>query len=212
MKKLWEVVGAVAGILGVSVAIFVFWYDHQENKMRLRVQLVAHSTLVDRNVSKVGKDVEVLYNGQKVDNFTLYQFKLSNSGRPVRSADYEEPVSIAFANTSQIITAQQTSSDPPTLKVPCKVDGTRVVFTPTLLNDGDWCGFEVAAIPAAGSDPVVTVSGRIAGLKQIEFTTPSTGEEPFGRSFVDKFKWLMVFQAILMATTVALQWWQRRRL
>jgi hypothetical protein len=146
-------------------------------------------------VSKAGKDIQILYNGRKIENFALYQFRISNpGGRPIRTADYEESVSLSFQNVREIVSAQQTASDPPSLKMEPTIDNSRVIMPPALLNPSDSCSIEVAVIPTSSDKPSVEIFGRIAGIKNIQFTDPEAIESA-KRMDVDRARRITFFLA-----------------
>src|SRR5438128_1189257 len=136
--SLWSVIGAIAGILAVGVTIYVFFWEREDKSKRISVELVSRSTLVNTDLSaRNGDKIEVLYAGKKIPNYSILQFRITNSGgQPIRSEDYENPIELNFTNLSEILSAAAVGSDPANLPVTTNVANGSITLSKVLLNPG----------------------------------------------------------------------------
>ena len=205
MKNFWNVVSAIAAILAVGVAVFVFFYSRTAESKRIEVELVSRSVLVDESVTRSGRPVEVLYAGRKIPNFAIIQCRVSNVGRkPIQGADYEKPITLAFSNITEVLSAEQTASDPSGLVIQATVIQNSIELSKALLNPGDWFNLEIGVVPLSGHTPTLEPKGRIAGVKRIELresiSEPSTGEKGS-----EKYKVITWVQAVLVLVAMLSQ-------
>ncbi len=205
MRDLWNVVGAIAGVLAVVVALFVFFQEKTDKSQRLEVIQVSRTSLVNPELVSTSRRIEILYDGKKVADYTVFQFRITNTGgQPIRSADYEVPVGLSFMNVREVLWADQTRSDPQGLRVAAKVKAKEVELSNTLLNPKDSLTLEVAVVPDAGKIPMAEPVGRIAGVKKIEYvqTVPLSSKDKERPWWIDKF---VYFQGFLVLIMLALQ-------
>jgi hypothetical protein len=170
-EKFWTVIGSIAGVLGVIFAVWFFFQGRSDQSKKLEIELIARSVLVDENVSRAKQRIEILYDGRKIPNYVILQFRVANSGgQPIRSNDYEEPFRLNFANVAEVLSIEQVSSNPKQLQVVSSVASqSSVVFPTVLLNPSDWFILEVGIAPESGKNLTIEPYGRIAGVKQIDF-------------------------------------------
>jgi hypothetical protein len=183
MKRIWTIISAVAGVLAVIVTLYIFWQSRIDSRMRLRIELLGQSSLVNPNVSKTGKDIQITYNGRKIDNFVIYLFHMSNpGGRPIRSNDFEEAIALTFSGADEIVSALQTGAEPRSVKISPQVQDSRVIVPPTLFNPGDSCTIEISVIPSPNQATRIDIGGRIAGIKDLEFSTTPPPDHFFAQN------------------------------
>ncbi len=183
MKNLWNIIGAVAGALAVAVTLFVFYQGRADQEKAVRVDLLARSKIVDEKLPRPGRSIELLYNGRKIPNYEVLQFRITNTGRqPIRKADYESPITLDFSNISEILSVDQTGSSPDELKVGIQLSGHSAQLSQELLNPTDWFNLEVGVVPISGKVTYVEPKGRIAGVKHIQYVL--TVEMPEARDTV----------------------------
>jgi hypothetical protein len=198
MKEFWNIIGAIAGVLAVAVALYVFFRDREDKSQRLEVAQVSRTSVVNPELRSPSRQIEILYNGRKVPDYTVFQFRVTNvGGQSIRSADYEQSVAINFAHVSEILWADHTLSDPSGLKVTPTIKGTSVELSNVLLNPKDWVTIEVGTVPQPGKTPTAEPGGRIAGVKKIEFVQVVSSETGFSTS--PWLQWFVYVQAGLMA-------------
>ena len=130
MKSIWNIVSAIAGILAVSIAIFVFLYSRSTETKRIEVKLVSRSILVDESVAKGGRPIELPYDGRKVSNFAIMTCRIANvGGQPIRTSDYEKPISLNFSDIQELLSAGLTASEPENLGIKASLNPTTVEFS-----------------------------------------------------------------------------------
>ena len=210
-KGIWEAMGAVAGLLAVAVAIFVFVQGRSEQSKKIEVQLVARSTLVDTAMSSAAKGIEILYSGRKVPNYAILQFRVANVGaQPIRSGDYEVPVEIEVQDASEILSVEQSSSDPQGLDAKPTIAGTKIQMAPVLMNPTDSFTIIAGIVPVQGATQNIITRGRIAGIKKIDFreALPPPGPGPVPRRW---FEVLLLTQSAVMLVMLGVSWFLRRR-
>src|SRR5581483_6023418 len=167
---------------------YVFYRQQSDQSKRVEVQMVARSRLVDSSLSGSVKDIELQYKGRQIANYDLLQLRVTNvGGQPIRSADYEAPITIHIENVGEVLSADESSSDPPNLPANPKVNGNSVEIAPILLNPTDAFTVSVGVVPKPDTTPTVSVSGRIVGVKTIPYK--ETGTEAKATS---PFEWTTV--------------------
>jgi len=202
-NKFWTVIGSIAGVVAVIVTVWLFLQGRSDQSKKLEVELIARSTLVDENVTRTKQRIEILYDGRKIPNYTILQFRVVNTGgQPIRSTDYEEHFRLRFANVAEILSIEQVSANPKQLQVTPSVENpSSVLFPSILLNSGDWFILEVSIAPETGKKLTTEVTGRIAGVKQIEFKEAIA--PPRNVTIVDKIeRWLKIVQIVFVATAL----------
>ena len=212
MKQLWNIIGAIAGILAVAVAVFVFLSEKNDKIQRLEVTQVSRTSLVNPTLAAPPRDLEILYDGRKISDYTVLQYRFANAGgQPIRSADYETSLGLEITNIKEILWAEQTSSDPHSLTVQVESKNNTVNISNSLLNPNDWFAIEVAVVPEVGKIPTAEPVGRIAGVKQIEYilNVPDAGKEKGVSEWVQYFVYI---QAVLVLVMLSLQWFRYRRI
>lgn len=198
MKEIWNIVGAIAGLLAVAVALFVFFQDRSDKTQRIEVHQISRTTLVNPALSSPPRRVEISYNGRKISDYAVFQFRISNvGGQPIRTADYEVPVTLDFGNVSELLWAEQTDSDPRTLRVETEVKNKVVELSNVLLNPKDWFMLEIAVVPEPGKIPGAEPGGRIAGVKHIEYVLSVPSPDGDGRLW-QWIKYVLYLEAFLV--------------
>jgi len=204
-KALWNIIAALAGLLAVAVAVFVFSREQAAQRKSLEVELVSRLALVDERLAESQKRIEVLYDGRKIPNFAVLQFRVANvGGQPIRTADFETPIEVKFGGVGEILSAEQRSSSPGDLKVSPIVKGEAIEIPGVLLNPGDWFALDVGIASRLGPAPIATPSGRIAGVREIEFRD-STAAAAEPRAVP---RWMLVLQLVVVVLTLPMMLYQ----
>jgi hypothetical protein len=192
-ENMWTIIGSIAGVLAVIFTVWFFYQGRSDQSKKFEIELFARSSLFDESVSHTKRRIEILYDGRKIPNYVILQFRVANTGgQPIRGDDYEEPVKLHFKNVAEILSIEQKSADPKELTISPtiekKTDGQPYIqFPRTLLNPRDWYVLEVGVAAEPGKKPGLETKGRIAGVKQIVFRevipSPTRGREQV-RNFV----------------------------
>lgn len=210
MKSIWNIVSALAGILAVGVAVFVFFYARSSETKRIEVQIISKSSLVNESVSKSNQTIEVLYGGKKIPNYSILQCRIANiGGQPIRSADYEKPIALSLLNIRELLSAEQIASDPQNLKVKTLIKQNTIELSNDLLNPGDWFNLGIGVVPETGKEVIIKTAGRIAGVKRIEFR--ESVPEASRKRYFDWIQAIALVQAGLVSIMMVIQLWMRRR-
>lgn len=187
-ENFWTIIGSIAGVLAVLFTVWFFVLGRSDQSKKIGIEMIARSTLVDENVSRAKQRIEILYDGRKIPNYVILQFRVANTGgQPIRSSDYEEPLSLHLDNVAEILSIEQVSSNPKQLQVAPSIETRSSVKFPTvLLNPSDWFIVEVGIAPESGKKLVIEPKGRIAGVGQIEFkeSLPPPTEEVIDTFYV----------------------------
>ncbi|MCK4830248.1 hypothetical protein KA005_81775 [bacterium] len=212
MRSIWNIISAIAGLLAIGVAVFVFLYGRSAENKQIEVKLISRSVLVDQNVSRSGRPIEILYDGRKISNFAILTCRVANiGGQAIRSADYEKPIGLRFSNTKALLSAEQTASDPEGLGIRAEINQNIVELSKALLNPGDWFNLEIGVVPEVGKVPSVKPDGRIAGVKRIDFQE-SISEPSKERGFSKWLSTAVVIQGVLVLITMVFQTFVRRKI
>ena len=158
----WTFVGAVLAILAVLVTVGIFFAQRKTKK--LSYEITSNTQLLGVKDEIQGK-VQVLYEGEEVKNVHLLTLKFSNTGnQSISSGDYERPLSIKINPEAKILTHEIVEEEPENLGVTVELEGSKLSFSPVLLNSKD--SFSVKAlISDFEGDP--EIDGRIVGVKSI---------------------------------------------
>ncbi|MCP4545253.1 MAG: hypothetical protein GY835_02165 [bacterium] len=178
-SRFWQVVAGVTGVLAVAVAVTVFLVSMTERSRGLQATLLSTSSLLNSEIKTSRHEFELLYNGSEVENVSIMQIRIRNSGsQPIRSTDFEEPLAVVFSGVANIIAAEVVSTMPHDLPVQVEWENSRIEFGKMLLNAEDQFTIEVASIPTEGEEAAIdNVAGRIAGIQHVEFqSTVPTGD------------------------------------
>lgn len=130
----WQFVGALLALLGVFVAIYLYWLQRQSKEL-------AFGLLSSRRPLSIADElssrVTVQLDGSPVGNLHLLVFGLKNSGhRAVLPEDFAKAFSIAF-DDGKVVSAEIASQYPKNLGAQLTVQERRVELLPVLLNPGD---------------------------------------------------------------------------
>ena len=153
----------------------------------------------------------MLYDGKEIPNYSILQCRVANiGGQPIRGIDYEQPITLRFLNIKELLSVEETASEPQNLAITALIKQNSVELSKDLLNPGDWFNLEIGIVPESGKEPVLKSEGRIAGVKRVEFRE-STSESSRGR-LSDRVQVVMLVQAGLVSIMMLIQLWMRRRI
>jgi len=156
----WQFVGVVLGI-GASVAI----YRLQKLNKRLYYEIISRTTLLTVREELENK-VQVLYEGSPVQSLTVFLVRVWNAGsEPIKSSDFERPLSFAAVEPAQILTVVTTAVLPESLTPELFFEAHSLTVAPMLLNPGDSLTLKVLVKNASAS---LKPDARIVGVTRIQ--------------------------------------------
>jgi hypothetical protein len=156
----WQFVGVVLAI-GVPVAI----YQLQKQSKRFAYEIIARTTLLTVREELESK-VQVLYDGSPVQSLTVFLVRVWNAGsEPIKSIDFERPLSFSAAAPAQILTVATAAVLPESLTPELVFEAHSLTVAPMLLNPGDSLTVKVLVKNASAS---LKPDARIVGVTRIQ--------------------------------------------
>lgn len=172
-NPLWQfAVNAAIGLFTIIVTIII--YRKQQNRRSVTYEIISDTPILSLKEEIKGR-VQVLFDTKPVGEVRLVTLKLKNSGdMPVLPNEYIEPIKVDFGESADILDVDVLETVPDdiknTIKALLKVEGSKIVFEPFLLNSGD-----AVIIKALIAQPRLTkeikVSTRIIGINQLQNST-----------------------------------------
>ncbi|MEO8608334.1 MAG: hypothetical protein ABI690_10650 [Chloroflexota bacterium] len=156
--------GAVIGVVGIVIAIYFGFRQSPAKAAEWRIDAGGWLVTVQDNLQSQGK-IEILFDGQVAENVQFMTATFTNTGNvPLSADDFNVPMSLKLLDKTKIFSAAITRKQPENLVINYHIEGTSVVFEPTLINAGE--SFTVQIV--GSSIPVKpSVGGRIVGLSSI---------------------------------------------
>lgn len=164
----WEFVGVVLAIIFGLIAIYQFILGREV--VALQIVVLSNTSLIEIEPSIVD-EISIEYQDQPVDNLSLIQIKLENTGnQEIRVEDYDRPITFTFPSEATIIEASVTDSSPDNIGISFSLSDTSIELLPVLLNPGDSAvlRFLVLNIPAQTNDLPFSIDARIARISNID--------------------------------------------
>lgn len=170
---IWQFVGVIVAVVAIAVTLWMALKRTHGLSYEYRVDSLA-------SVSQAVTDkIQILFNDSPVHDVSLVRVRVMNTGRqPIRSADFEQPLSIAFGSNSRVLRGEVESTRPPGLNVdfyPAPDSGSHagaIVIQPLLLNSRD--AFTLKLI-LTGKPIVPVLHGRVVNIS--EFGSLATTRE-----------------------------------
>jgi hypothetical protein len=173
--QIWQFIGAVLGLTAILVAYNIFFL--QKPVKNVQIVLLSNASLVDVN-PEIVDNIEVYYKGDLAKNITLLDFQILNDGnQPIVASDYSKPISLFVNPSFEIVDSSIIESNPANIGMNLtKVSPNQTEISPVLLNPDDWVKIRFILIDRNSSNQKVKfqADGRIAGVKQIEVTSPDS--------------------------------------
>ena len=163
MKKLSPVwLGLVLTFLGILVTICIAYYENTSNE--LKVEWVSTDSLVSNTAR--ASDLQVLFEGEEVNNPKLVRFQVKNSGtEPISKSDFDTPLQLEFDSGVTLLKASVSASVPNFLPAKISITNHTLELKPLLLNSGDTLNISLIL---SGDIENVEVLGRIARVPTLE--------------------------------------------
>ena len=109
--------------------------------------------------------VRIAFEGKFVSDVYLVVLQISNDGNvSIMASDFERPLSIAFGETSKILSAEVTNVTPKTLKPFLDIDTNRIILQPLLLNSKDSITIKLLLTQYKGR---IETDARIVGVREV---------------------------------------------
>lgn len=158
-------IAIILAILTLATIIILPIMSRRTKKLAFEVEYDLPLLLLEDDVPE---RLHVTYDGEIVKDVYLIMIKIKNSGRlPIRSSDFESPICISFGESTSILSAEIAETEPEGLAVTTRIKDQVIEIPPSLINNGDSFTIKIIASGYSG-DEDISVSGRIAGIKEIE--------------------------------------------
>jgi|SRR5665213_60267 len=190
----------LAIVLAILPALGI-WYFLQRVHAGLTVEVTSDIPILNID-STFFDSLDVRYKGTRIATLRSVALKISNSGnRPILRVDFDAPITLRVPG--QILgTPQIEHRSPPDLGVVVKEMGPNTItILPLLLNPGDYFSFRLLVADVGGSDTPIYRSGRVVGVKQINFVRATPGTD-YGWPFSDFHSILGVLSTVFVAASL----------
>jgi len=158
----WQSIGAILAVVAIIISIAL--YRRQRRHKALSYEIISRIPLLGME-EEIKGNLQILFNGKPVQQVHLIVVKITNSGNmPIVSTDYERTISLRFGEKAHTLTAEVAETNPNSLRTTAKIEGKKVVLTPTLLNQEDSVTLKMLVSEFSEQ---ITVDGRVVGVKDI---------------------------------------------
>lgn len=202
MKKVnfdWKwFVGVGLSLASVVVAGVNFYSENQSETLCYKI--ISAINVGDIGTESFG-DLKFKYNNKIIDSGSIVSILIENKSKnPIRSKDFEEPISIVFNNV-KVLDSSVKEAVPSNIRINLSNIGDTIKIQPTLLNSKDKF---VIDILTDGVFTKLSVTGRIAGVSSIDELKEKDNETIktiFGCLFVCiAFYWIFLFFSIYFSS------------
>ena len=163
---IWQFIGAFLALIALFVSIYLFIL--QRRKKTLAYEILSETELLTMKEGFEGK-VQILFEGQNVENVHLLVLKVINNGNiPIASSDFENALTFIFGKDGNILSAEIIDTSPKTLKPTFTANQNKLILNPTLLNSGDIITFKLLLTQYDGE---IEVDTRIIGVSEVKKAT-----------------------------------------
>ena len=128
-------IAIIALILTLIIALYFQWWRNRKN---LSYEILSDTALLTSD-EKIREKIQILYEGTPVKDVRLFILKIINNGsQPIKSDDFEKPLSFVFSEDAQILSIETVSVNPDNLDVSVTSQLNKLSIAPILLNSGDF--------------------------------------------------------------------------
>jgi len=157
----WQFFGVLIAIL--SIIITTVFFIKGRKKKSLSYEILTVIPLLDVNPNVQDK-VKISYEGKNVKQVHLIAMYITNDGNfPITESDYVRSLSLSFGS-GKVLSAEIVDSNPPELSAALTIKEDKVLFTKTLLNEGDSFTVRILVAQFTGT---AKLDGRIVGVKEV---------------------------------------------
>jgi len=123
--------------LETTVVVSIFIYYKSRKTKKLSYKIITDEPLLTVDEELQGK-IKVLYENNPIEDISLLIIKFLNNGNePIKSDDFEEPVTISFGPNVGVLSTELTNANPSTIKARLNSENDKIIIEPLLLNKGD---------------------------------------------------------------------------
>lgn len=125
-------IGPAIGVVGIVVSVYLWRRGRARKALSYRLE----SSSVVSVHRDVGARISIYYDDERVTDVRLLNLRVANTGNAdINAADFAEPLTVHLGDTTQVLTEPRVGKTaPPELAPQVRVDGTRLVVAPLLLN------------------------------------------------------------------------------
>ena len=158
----WQIISIVVAI---GAPLLILLIQRWAQRKKLSYKILSRTPLL--NIQGKNKwDIQILFDKKPVDDVDLIEFEIFNSGhQEIKPNDYEYPISFDFGENTLILSAEKSEVNPVSLQPSIRIEGTKVVLDPILLNPEDSI---VIKMLVSRYENKQTPNVRIAGIKDIK--------------------------------------------
>ncbi len=176
-KRGWEppryfhIIGLITAV--VALVLTVYFSVRAERTKALTLKYLGERALVSFQ-SRASTQLGITLGGERLQAPWLLSARLENTGnQPVEARDIESPLQLTFEQ-GRVVGAEVVEKSQQGLVAKATHDGNTVTVSHTLLNPGDWIGFDIF-FDGEPSRPKASV--RISGVSDLTQVTNLPGEK-----------------------------------
>ncbi|HJP95749.1 MAG TPA: hypothetical protein VJ843_00060 [Candidatus Saccharimonadales bacterium] len=156
------ILGVLAIINAIVLALVFQWW---RNRKSFSYDVISNVPLLSIR-QEIKHRVQVLFDGNAVENVHLVIIRISNSGRvPIEVQDFAVPLNVNFGRGSEVLTTEVTKTMPSDLPVTISHQKESLTIDPLMLNRGDSITIQVLVSTPTASPKV---SGRVKGIPSLK--------------------------------------------
>lgn len=165
--SVWQFVGAAVAVVALFVSIGAALVQRRRKKLEFRI--LTNTPVLTVREELAGR-LRVLLDEEPVEDLSLVVIEVANRGNiPIRTVDFEVPVTFRLGRNSKILSAEVTSKRPADLAPEISIADSALTITHLVLNSSDSFTFKCLVTRAEG---VAVARGRVVGVTQIrEFSS-----------------------------------------
>jgi hypothetical protein len=187
---------ALLALAGAVVPVWLWSIDLNSNAINITLK---SSVALQLGGNSAIPDLRIIIGDVIVEQAYLSTLEIVNVGaKPIPSSNFEGPMEISSSNSTKILRARVSSSQPVDLKASVNLTKEKILIAPLLLNPKDTF---TLAILTSGDQPSFSASSRIAGVSRILF---EDGTAKSGRWKVFVFYFPMAFLSAVVYFTFTL--------
>jgi hypothetical protein len=131
VSNIWQIFPALT-----LVASLIIYYKSRKTK-KLSYKIITNEPLLTVDEELQGK-VKVLYENNPLEDISLLIIKFLNNGNePIKSDDFEEPVTMSFSPNVGVLSTELINANPSTIRARLNSEKDKIIIEPLLLNKGD---------------------------------------------------------------------------
>ena len=160
----WGMWGVVATII-VGVAVPIILFIAQIKIKNIEIIRVSSTPLINID-SKYAGDLEIFYQGEKIEDATSIVLGVINTGnQPITKNDFEDSIVIMFNCNTEIIKAGILKTLPTGINPIIETEKNSIVLNPLLINPRD---IIIISTIVRSFDGKIDIAGRIKDIKEIK--------------------------------------------